>query len=455
MAQLMIPHSVEAEQGVIGCCLLEPVALIQVLDRLTADMFYSERHRMIWEAIFALAEKAVPPDLIAVTDELRKKNKLEAVGGAAYLTELPSKVGSLAHIEHYANIVRDKYIRRQLIQAAREVAVLAQDEEGDISEQAGEAERLVFSATQMEAEGKFAAIDAVAKNFWDYAYTRRNEGASGISTGFNLIDIATGGLHAGDVVVLAARPGEGKTTLSLQIGYSVAEKLNKPVAFFSLEMGKEQIANKLIVGLGGFNNQAIRNRRLSKEEWQAGYEIVKNMSGNLMVDDQAGVTTMQMRSRARRLKAEKGDLGLVVIDFLQLITDRPPLKNSSRNEQVGLITRRCKEMAKELGVPLLLLSQLNRSIEMRANKMPTLSDLRESGEIEQVADVVMFIHQPKDAGDNRELIIAKQRMLPAGTVRGLTFNNAWFMEDELAGMGVPASWAASRQADRLFGGAGA
>lgn len=341
-----------------------------------------------------------------------------------------------------------------MIEAARRIVDLARDEDGDLSEQAGEAERLIFEATSAEAEGTFRYMGEVAHEFWSHAYGNRGNGPSGICTGLKKLDIATGGFQPGDVVVLAARPGQGKTALALQIAYNVA-KAGRSVAFFSLEMSAQQLANRLMVGLGKFNNQAIRQRSLKQAEWDAGFDIVRKLEGlPLAIDDQAGITTTQIRARARRLKAERRDLALVVIDYLQLLADRPPYKGASRSEVVGMIARRCKWLAKELEVPVLVLSQLNRSVEGRADKRPTLADLRESGEIEQVADVVIFIYQPDEDSDYRELLIEKQRMLPPGKIGGFRFRNAWFeevaeySEDEL---GVPISPEVAKEMARIFG----
>lgn len=450
MSSNEIPMSLEAEQAVLGCILIEPESLIAVMDRLTAEMFFAERHRMIWQAIMALTERAVPPDMLAVTEELRAAGRLDKIGGVAYLTQLPDMVGSTGNIEYYAAIVRQKYTRRMMIQAARRIAELAKDEDGDMAEQAAEAERLIFAATNAEAEGKFREIGEVAYTFWNNAYGHRGKGASGVPTGFRKLDIATGGFQPGDVIILAARPGQGKTTLALQIAHHVA-KIGKPVAFFSLEMSAEQIANRLMVGLGKFNNQAIRQRSLQPAEWDAGFDITRQLQDiPLAIDDQAGITTTQIRARARRLKVEKRDLGLIVIDYLQLLADMPPYRGASRAEQVGMMARRCKQLARELETPVLLLSQLNRSIEGRADKKPTLADLRESGEIEQVADVVIFIYRPDEHSDVRELLIEKQRMLPPGKVSGFSFINSWFVEDVIP-FSRPAPPAAAAEARRLFG----
>jgi len=439
-------RSTEAEKAVLGCCLLDPVSVIEILDRVTVDMFYAERHRVIWEAIIALTEKAIPPDLLTVTEELRSRKVLAAVGGATYLTSLSGEVESIASMVHYAEIVRQRYIRRRMVQAAEQIKEIACTTDGDINEQAAEAEKLLMEATKAEAEGTVRLLGEAAQEFWDYVYGNRDEGSIGTKTGFKGLDRATGGFQRGDMIVLAARPGEGKTTLAMQIAYNVA-KSGKPVIIFSLEMAERQVANRLLVGLGKFDNQAIRQRDLGNAEWDVGFDLAKKLKElPLFVDDQAGATLAQIRARARRLKSRQGDLGLVVVDYLQLMR---PTTGKSREEQIGLIAQGMKEMAKELDVPVLVLSQLNRAVEYQAGKRPMLSNLRESGNIEQAADVVIFIHQPDEESNNRELLIEKQRMLPTGVVRGLSLDErAWFREVVVSMRPAPAPVA--QEAERLF-----
>lgn len=442
-----MPQSIDAERAVLGCCLLEPVSLIEILDKVTAEMFYAERHRIIWEAIMALTEKAIPPDMLAVTEELRNKKMLDKIGGATYLAELPSYVGSTGNIEYYAGILRQKYVRRRMLQAAEQIKEIACSTDGDINDQSAEAEKVLMEATKAEAEGTVKSLGEVAQEFWDYVYGNRDE-TIGTQTGFKGLDRATGGLQRGDMIVLAARPGEGKTTLAMQIAYNVA-KSGKPAIIFSLEMAERQVANRLLVGLGKFDNQAIRQRDLGNAEWDVGFDLAKKLKElPLFVDDQAGATLAQIRARARRLKSRQGDLGLVVVDYLQLMR---PTAGKSREEQIGLIAQGMKEMAKELDVPVLVLSQLNRAVEYQAGKRPMLSNLRESGNIEQAADVVIFIHQPDEESNNRELLIEKQRMLPTGVVRGLSLDErAWFREVVVSMRPAPAPVA--QEAERLFRG---
>ena len=415
----------EAEQALLGSILIDAVALAVVGDMLAPDMLWHERHRTIYRAILHLNDEDKPYDLIATAEQLRAQGDMDAVGGPVYLTGLVDMAAAPSLVEYYAGIIRDKYIRRNMIQAANEIATMAQEEAGDLDEQASQAQAILHQAVSQANAGGFTTIGDAAERFWRSVY---GKGPIGVITGFSYLDTATGGFQPGDVVVLAARPGQGKTTLAIQIAHTVA-KAGGPVAFFSLEMSAQQIANRLLVGLGKLSNHAIRQRNLTPTEWDAGEGIVKQLAGMpWYVDDQAGLTTTQVRARARRLKTELGSLGLVVVDFLQLLGDKQE-RGTSRNELVAYMARSMKIMARELQAPVLLLSQLNRNIETRQDKRPTLADLRDSGEIEQVADVVIFIHQPGEKGSPaRELLIEKQRMLPPGTVKNMEFVDSWFRQ---------------------------
>lgn len=410
------PHNIEAEQSVLAAGLIEKEALLMVVDvGLKPEMFYRDDHRRIFEAEIELLNDDEPVDVVTVSDRLRSRGALDRIGGVSALVQLANILPTAANVEYYAGIVREKWIRRRMIESGMKIMRLAWDEFGDIDEQAGQAEILLLDATQEQTRGKLQRFGEVILSRWEDLYNSRgNPNVVGIRTGLAQLDTGLGGMQRGDLLVLAGRPSQGKTALALTIARNVAGE-DKRVAIFSLEMSKAALAERAVCAEARLNSHAVRARALRDLEWDRAFSTASRIAGlPIWVDDEGLATTLEMRARARRLKAEQ-DLDLVVIDYLGLIQDRQE-PGMGRPQHVGQITQRCKAMARELDVPVLLLAQLNRAVEQRQDKLPSLADLKESGDIEQIADVVVFIHNPTKNPDSgpRELIIAKQRNGPTG-----------------------------------------
>jgi len=424
------PHSIQAEQAVLGGLMLENGAWDQVADRVGERDFYRREHQLIFQAIASLAERAKPFDVVTLAEELDHKGELNSAGGFAYLGALANHTPSAANIRAYADIVRERSVIRQLIRIGTEIADSGYRPEGRRApELLDSAEQKVFEIAQQKARDSagFVPIKGLltkAVNRIELLY-ERDEAITGVSTGFNDLDEMTSGLQPADLIVIAGRPSMGKTSFAMNIAENVAIKSSLPVAVFSMEMPGEALTMRMISSLGRIDQHRVRTGRLQDEEWPRLTSAVSLLAeAPIFIDDMAALTPTEVRARARRLAREAGGLGLIVIDYLQLM--QAPSEGETRATEISIISRSLKALAKDLNVPVIALSQLNRNLEQRPNKRPVMSDLRESGSIEQDADLVIFIYRDEvyneDSADKgiAEIIIGKQRNGPIGTVR-LTF----------------------------------
>jgi replicative DNA helicase len=423
------PHSIEAEQSVLGGLMLDNNAWDKIADIVNEDDFYRRDHRLIFHAIAQLVEQQSPSDVVTLSEWLDKRKELEKAGGLAYLGQLAKNTPSAANIIAYAQIVRERSILRQLISVGNDIAGSCYQTEGRKSEQLlDNAEKLVFEIAEKGARGRrdfvsikdllVKAVDKIDMLF------QQDTPITGLPTGFNDFDDMTSGLQPADMVVVAGRPSMGKTTFAMNIAENAALKTDMPVAIFSMEMPGEQLAMRLLSSLGRIDQHRVRTGKLDDDDWPRLTSAVGLLAeAKLFIDDTPALTPNELRARARRLAREHG-LGLIVIDYLQLMQGSGTREN--RVNEISEISRSLKALAKELNVPVIALSQLNRSLEQRPNKRPVMSDLRESGAIEQDADVIVFIYRDEvyneDSPDKgtAEIIIGKQRNGPIGTVR-LTF----------------------------------
>ena len=424
------PHSIEAEQAVLGGLMLAPDALDRVADRLAEQDFYRKDHRLIWRAINELANKGMPCDAVTLGDWFESGGLADMAGGAAYLIELANNPPSAANITAYAGIVREKSVLRQLIDAGTSITEDGYRPEGQsVQEVLENAEQRVFHIAESGARGKQDSVsmrEAVKDAFRLLSERYENRGQlTGISTGFADLDEFTSGLQPSDLIIVAARPSMGKTAFALNVAETAALRNKKPVAVFSMEMSSSQLAFRLISSVGRIHQQRLRNGDLEEEDWPRVSNAISILSeAKIFIDDTPSLSPVELRSRARRLHRQHGGLGLIVIDYLQLM--QVPGSQENRATEISEISRSLKGLAKELNVPVVALSQLNRSLEQRADKRPMMSDLRESGAIEQDADVIMFIYRDeyynKDTQDKgmAEIIIGKQRNGPTGMCK-LTF----------------------------------
>lgn len=416
------PQNIDAEQSVLGAMLLEREAIFKVMEFLKSDDFYKESHRIIYEAILELAESGSPVDLITVTDLLRDKGDLEKVGGITYVATLANLVPTAANAEYYARIVEEKALTRALISVSTRIASRGYEGVESPEELLDEAERSILELSQRRSTTTFTPIkDILVDTFENLEQVYNNRGKiNGVPTGFIELDHMTNGFQKGDLIILAARPSMGKTALAILIGQYAALKHKIPVAIFSLEMSKEQLVQRMLCSEAMVDAHKVRTGNLSDEDWSKLSEAARHLSrAPIYLDDTGAATVREMRSKARRLKAEKG-LGLIIIDYLQLMSGGKRIEN--RQQEIADISRKLKGLAKELGVPVLALSQLSRAVESRTDKRPMMSDLRESGSIEQDADLIMFIYRDEYYNPDSEkkgiaeIIIAKQRNGPVGTV---------------------------------------
>jgi replicative DNA helicase len=426
------PHSVEAEQSVLGGLLLDNLAWDRAGDLLTDSDFYRHEHRLIYAAIGVLVSSSKPADVITVYEQLQSLGKAQDSGGLAYLNALAQSVPSAANMRRYAEIVRERSILRKLIAASDDIATSAFNPQGrSVSTVLDDAESKIFQIGEEGSRQKqgFQGIDKLVVSLIDRVQELHDNGAeevTGVRTGFYDLDRMTAGLQKGDLIVLAARPSMGKTAFALNIAEHVAVQEGLPVLVFSMEMGASQLALRLVGSLGRINQQNLRTGRLDSGEWERLTESVERLSRvQLYIDETAALTGSELRARARRMARQFGTLGLIVIDYLQLMSGSSG-SDENRATEIGEISRGLKALAKELQCPVIALSQLNRSVEARQDKRPMMSDLRESGAIEQDADIIMFIYRDdyynKDSKEPgvSEIVIGKQRNGPVGTVK-LTF----------------------------------
>jgi replicative DNA helicase len=419
------PQNLEAEQSILGGILLENNSLNDALEILTARDFYSEAHRKIFSAILELSDRNEPSDLITLSNILRDKNQLDQIGGAAYLASLVDNVPSAANTEYYAKIVREKSILRTLIGAATDILAKTYNRTADIDEVLDEAEHAIFEISENKIRPSFFAIKEILKDSFktiEKLYESK-ELITGVSTGFDKLDELTSGLQKSDLVIIAGRPSMGKTAFALNIAQYAATENHTPAAIFSLEMAKEQLAMRMLSSTAKVDSQRIRKGFLGETDWPKLTTAAGSLSeAPLFIDDTPAITVLEMKAKARRLKAEHG-LGLIIVDYLQLM--RSGSAKDSREQEISEISRSLKALAKELNVPVVALSQLNRKVEDRTNRRPQMADLRESGAIEQDADVIAFIYRDEvynKSEDNpekgiAEVIVAKQRNGPTGTIK--------------------------------------
>lgn len=431
LQQLKIPpHSIEAEQAVLGGLMLDNAAWDQIADKVAANDFYRQDHRSIFRAIESLADKNQPFDVVTLSEWLELRGELENAGGLSYLGVLAKDTPSAANIRAYADIVRERAILRGLIGVAGEIADSAFHPEGRESREIlDDAERKVFEIAEQGMRGKqgFQPLKSLVKGAVEYIdiMNEKGDGLIGVPSGYEDLDKMTAGFQAGDLVVVAGRPSMGKTSFAMNIAEYAVIKQQQPVAVFSMEMPGEQLALRMLSSMGRINQQRLRTGRLQDEDWPrltSAVELLANVP--LFIDDTPALTPTELRSRARRLAREHKQLGLIMVDYLQLMQGSG--RGENRATEISEISRGLKALAKELKVPVMALSQLNRSLEQRPNKRPIMSDLRESGAIEQDADVIIFIYRDEVYNEesehkgSAEIIIGKQRNGPIGTIR-LTF----------------------------------
>ncbi|MBB1485244.1 replicative DNA helicase [Oceanospirillum sediminis] len=435
------PHSLEAERSVLGGMLLDNEAWDGVAERITANDFYRKDHQLIFMAMEGLAEKAQPFDVVTISEILDQKNELEQIGGLAYLAELARNTPSASNIVAYAEIVRERSTLRQLIRASNKIAENSFDTQGRTSDELlNEAERLVFEISESRPkfggpEGMVSILKKTVEKI-DELY-KLDSAMTGISTGFKDLDGMTSGLQPSDLVIVAGRPSMGKTTFAMNIVENVALSQDKVVVVFSMEMPNDSLMLRMLSSLGRIDQSKVRTGKLGDEDWPRLMSAVNLLQERPMfIDDTPALTPNEMRSRVRRLYRENGDIGLVMIDYLQLM--RVPGLSDNRTAEISEISRSLKALAKEFNCPVIALSQLNRSLEQRPNKRPVMSDLRESGAIEQDADVIAFIYRDevynKEDENNKglaEVIIGKQRNGPIGTVH-LAFRGQFTRFEDLA-----------------------
>ncbi len=440
------PHSLEAEQSVIGSLLIAPSSWDKVAEILLDTDFYNHSHKLIYGAILKLLATDQPVDLITVSEALEKIDQLDDVGGIAYLGELAKNTPSSANVVAYAEIIKERSIVRELIGVANDISETGYNPEGrDSSELLDLAESKVFEIAEKrttENEGPQNVEKVLSTTIERLEeLVKSNKEVTGVSTGYTDLDKKTSGLQPSDLIIVAARPSMGKTTFAMNLAENAMMLEEKPVLVFSLEMPAEQIMMRMLASLSRVDQTRIRTARLEDEDWQ---RISNTMSmlkqkENLYIDDSSGLTPMEVRTRARKIHRDHGGLSMIMIDYLQLM--RVPSLSDNRTLEIAEISRSLKALAKELGVPVIALSQLNRSLEQRADKRPVNSDLRESGSIEQDADLIMFIYRDEVYNENSpekgisEIILGKQRNGPIGTVR-LTFQGQFSRFDNYAGPAV-------------------
>lgn len=424
------PHSVEAEQSVLGGLLLDTSALDKIADLLTDGDFYRHEHRLIFQQIVRLSEQAKPVDVITVAEALELSGALEKVGGLPYLGSLAQNVPSAANVRRYAEIVRERSIMRKLVEVGTDIASSAFNPTGrDAAQLLDEAEGKVFEIAEAGSKGKqgFHAMPPLLTEVVERIetlYSRDNPSdVTGIATGFSDLDRMTSGLQPGDLVIVAGRPSMGKTAFSINIAEHVALQGNKPVAIYSMEMGASQLAMRMLGSVGRLNQHDLRTGRLQDDDWgRLTHALGKLNDAPIFIDETAALSALDLRARSRRLHRQHGGLGLIVVDYLQLMSAPGGKASENRATEISEISRSLKALAKELHVPVIALSQLNRSLEQRPNKRPVMSDLRESGAIEQDADLILFIYRDEvynsDSPDKgkAEIIIGKQRNGPIGMV---------------------------------------
>jgi replicative DNA helicase len=435
------PQAVDVEMSVLGAMLIEKEAIARALDLLNEDAFYKEAHRFIFQGMIALFDRSEPVDIVTLTEELKRRGVLEKVGGSYYLTELTERITSAANIEYHAKIVLEKALMRQLIASSNEISGRAYENTEDAFDLLDEAEQKIFKISEQHLKRSFVSMNQALHQTMEMLENihGKHSGITGVPTGFTALDNITGGFQKSDLIVVAGRPAMGKTALVLSAARNASIDYDKPVAFFSLEMSAQQLVLRLICAEARVDQHKVRTGRLPEDQWQyLSTRIGKLAKAKLFIDDSPSLGILELRAKSRRLKAEH-DVQMIIVDYLQLM--QGPKGLDSREREISTISRSLKALAKELDVPVLALSQLNRAVEARSDKRPQLADLRESGAIEQDADVVMFVHRPEaygireEGGESTEgvaeIIVGKQRNGPIDTAR-MSFIKSYARFENLA-----------------------
>ncbi len=429
-----IPHDSEAEKAVLGAVFLDPEAIIDASDVLQPDDFYEHANRIVFQAMLNISDREEVIDPVTLQDELKKNNQVDDIGGIAYVTELSMATPTAAHVTYYAKIVKRKAILRNLISTSQRIIQNAIEGSDDVTDILDDAESQIMGVSQDNASGGFKSIHDVLNTAMEEINSIPDDGnmVTGLPSGFSELDKMTTGFHDDELIILAARPGVGKTAFALNVAQFVGLKTDKTVAMFSLEMGAEQLVQRMLASEGLIDSQHLRTGQLTDEEWRKLVVAAGSLDNtSIYIDDTPGIKMIEIRDKARRLAKEKGNLGLIVIDYLQLI-EGP--RSESRQQEVSAISRQLKKLAKELHIPVIALSQLSRSVEQRQDKRPVLSDIRESGSIEQDADIVAVLYRDDYYSDERdeddegeveaeadngevEVIIEKNRSGTRGTVK--------------------------------------
>ena len=424
----MAPHNVEAEEAVLGSVLIDPETIFRLSPFLKTQDFFIVKNGWVWDVFMALHERREPIDFLTVCNELEARGQLAEVGGSAYISHLINVVPTAIHAEGYGRIVERTSLRRRLLGAASDIAQLAYEESEDIDETIDRAEQALFAVSERRVAKELVPVADVVRQYYDriqYLYEHRGE-PLGIPTGFTDLDKLLGGMQRSDLVIVAARPGVGKTSLLLTMGLNAARRYHQRVAVFSLEMSSEQVVQRLVSQETGIDSQRLRLGDIREDEWDRFIRATSDLSDTLLyIDDTPSISVLQLRTKARRVHAEHG-LDLILVDYLQLMTG--DVRSENRVQEISYISRGLKGLARELNVPVIAASQLSRAVEQRSDKHPILSDLRESGSIEQDGDVVMFIYrddvydQQTERKNVAEVIIAKHRNGPTGSIE-LYFKN--------------------------------
>jgi replicative DNA helicase len=438
-----MPESIEAEAAVVGSMIIDPERIGQVIELLKPESFYHFAHQVIFDALVKLYENSPAVDLVLLRDELRKRKQLEEVGGVDYLKKLAESVPSSANIEYYANIVKDKSLLRELIQSSTEILNDAYSDDGEVAEKLDNAEHKIFAVTYKKITGTAMPVKDILMQAMESIMAREKAHVTGLPTGYLELDELTCGLQKGEMVIIAGRPSMGKTSFAMNIAEHIGADNSMPIAIFSLEMSKQQLAERILCSRGHIESQLVRKGMLSEQQYAELAQTCGELSEKpIYIDDSASLTPLEIRAKCRRLRSQYG-IQCVVIDYMQLMSLGGRVE--SRQQEISTISRYLKALARELEVPVIVLSQLNRSPEGRADHKPLMSDLRESGSIEQDADVVMLLHREDyyhrgetDYSDTNtaEVIIAKQRNGPTGVVK-LMFNDRFTRFENLSHVQQP------------------
>ena len=434
MAERKMPQNLEAEMSILGSCFLSVYALDKVCEEVTNDMFYSEANKKIFEAINELHKNKIPLDSTTLINEVEKRENINSIGGVEYLSEVIDSVITAANIDYYIDIVREKALRRKLIEVSTSITTSAFDEESETNDIIDNAEKNIFSVTKARKAGEFKIISDVMKSTQKRLeeLAKNDKEITGISTGFYDFDKLTSGLHENELIIIAARPAMGKTAFAVNLAVNAALNSNKNVALFNLEMSAEQLAMRMISAQGSIDQNKLKTGKLEHNDWKKVNEAMSELANtNLFIEDASGISVSEIRAKCRRLATQGNGLGLVVIDYLQLIEGSSRYAGN-RQQEVSEISRSLKTMAMELNVPVIALAQLSRSVELRENKRPIMSDLRESGSIEQDADIVAFLYRDDYYNESAqeqtnisvtELIVGKHRNGNTGTIELLFERN--------------------------------